>query len=93
VCVIGSRVGIHQYFGGSSSHSSWPHSAKYEEKLTQLLRQQLKQEITKKVKANLFDEVTDKVIERVIRQLQLQFDSYGICPQVTPRQNLLCPHR
>jgi len=37
VRAVGAGVGIRQYFGGSSSQSSWTHSVEYEEKLTQRL--------------------------------------------------------
>ena len=38
VRAVGSKVGIHQYFCGSSRQSSWTYSTEYEEKLKQQLR-------------------------------------------------------
>ena len=45
VCAVGSRVGIRQYFRGSSSQSSWTHSVEYEEKLTQRLTEQITERV------------------------------------------------
>ena len=45
VRAAGSGVGIRQFFGGSSSQSSWTHSAEYEEKLTQRLTEQITERV------------------------------------------------
>jgi len=42
---VGSGVGIHQYFGDSSSQSLWTHSAEYEEKLTQRKTEQITERV------------------------------------------------
>ena len=50
VCALRVGVGICQYFGGSSSQSSWTHSAAYEEKLTQRLTKKIIERVMRQFK-------------------------------------------
>ena len=46
VCVLlDQESAFRQFFGGSSSQSSWTHSAEYEEKLTQRLTEQITESV------------------------------------------------
>jgi len=45
VGAVKARVYIRQYFGGSSSQSSWTHNAEYEEKLTKRLTEKITERV------------------------------------------------
>ncbi|KOM55381.1 hypothetical protein LR48_Vigan10g127300 [Vigna angularis] len=69
VCVVGTRVGIRDYFGSSSRQTSYAHNQEHEQRLTE--------EISKKLRAQLYDEVTTEAAT-VVPGMELSEDEVKV---------------